>query len=93
MRIRIPRLVGVVLVGLLIGWAIFAPLLGYVVGHTDGYVFGLQDVQQVIHHDPPPAIPFFPPPPSHLKVNAPAGDPSDAASSYRALPDGRPVYL
>jgi hypothetical protein len=84
MRLRVRRLVGVVLMGVLIGWAILAPVLAYVAGHTDGYVFGLHDVQRVIHDEPPPAYPIFPPPPEHLRVNDLRPRPSLAGTTSRA---------
>jgi hypothetical protein len=94
MGVRVPRLVSVVLIGLLIGWAVCAPVLAYVAGHTDGYVVGVRDVQKVIHEEAPPAYPVFPPPPRHLRVNDPTGDPNGLQSGPSAVvPDKRPLHL
>jgi hypothetical protein len=94
MRFHLPRLASVVLIAVLIGWAIFAPVLAYVAGHTEGYVFGLRDVQKVIHEETPPAIPIFPPPPTRLKVNHRMGDPNGLGSGpYPARAEGGPLHL
>jgi hypothetical protein len=93
MDIRPPRL-GVVLIAVLIGWGVFAPLIAYVAGHTEGYVLGLHDVQKVMHQDPPPAFPVFPPPPRHLQVAHPANGSDSLPSASRLEPaEGLPQRL